>query len=288
MSNRLYPDAPRTIDGKYNSSGNLVFTRGQSGQSVEYGQTGGSNNLDFKLWGSTASAFMLWDESADALLISGDARIDLSNATIASGNTDGGVMKAGTSGSRVVEDTASMKFISFYWDNGATSGDSQGIYNRLYITGAGGGGDALRSFCTVENVAGATARGAHISLSFGASGSVTGLGAALETTLHMPSGGGMAGTVSSIKAAINADAAGSDPAGASISVFNVVAQGTQAGIDDLDDDCVLFNFQGWAVDTAAMLYDNTGTDPTNSDGSIRIRLPSGALAYLMYYNQQAA
>ncbi|MCH7792139.1 MAG: hypothetical protein IID31_07665, partial [Planctomycetes bacterium] len=61
----------------------------------------------------------------------------------------------------------------------------------------------------------------------------------------------MAGRVSSIKAAINADGASSDPAGGTISVFNVVAQGTQDGLDDLDDDCALFDFQGWAVDTAA-------------------------------------
>jgi len=182
-----------------------------------------------------------------------------------------------------------MKFISFYFDNGATSGDSQGIYNRLYITGAGGGGDALRSFCSVTDVAGATARGAHVSLSFGTSGTVTGLGTALETTLHLPSGGGAAGTISSIKAAINSDGAGSDPAGAtSLSVFNVVSQGDATGMQDVDTDCVLFDFVGWTPGTGSMLYDSTGAVPGNSDGSIKIRLPSGALAYLLYFDQQAA
>ena len=239
----------------------------------------------------TTGKFSTGDGSAVAttsLVLDSSGRLNLSDVTILAANTDGGVIKAGSSSAYVIKDTANMKFLSFYFDNGATSGDSRGMYLRLNITGIGGGGEALRAFGQVVDVAANTVRGAHISLSFGASGSVTGLGTALEATLHMPSGGGMAGTVSAIKAAINADAAGSDPAGASISVFNVVAQGTQAGIDDLDDDCVLFNFQGWAVDTAAMLYDSTGTDPTNSDGSIRIRLPSGALAYLMYYNQQAA
>ena len=223
-----------------------------------------------------------------ALKLDATGRINMSAVDVAAANTDGGIFKAGSSSAYVIEDTANMKFMSAYFDCGATSGDARGFYLRLNVTGAGGGGEALRAFGQVVNVAANTVRGAHISLSFAASGSVTGLGTALEATLHIPSGGGLAGTVSAIKAAINSDATGSDPAGSSLSVFNVVSQGHATGMNDVDDDCVLFNFQGWAVDTGAMLYDNTGTDPTNSDGSIKIKLPSGALAYIMYYNQQAA
>jgi hypothetical protein len=209
-------------------------------------------------------------------------RVDLSSVNPDASHTDGGVIKAGTSGAPVTEDTANFKFVSMYFDCGATSGDAQGLYNRLYITGAGGGGDALRAFGTVLDVAGATARGAHISLSYGASGTTTGMGAALETTLHMPSGGGMAGTNYSIKAAINADAAGSDPAGATtIAFMGFVAQGTQAGIDDLEDDAVLFDFQGFTADAdATHLYSSTSLAELPT-GTIGFRCKVGsALFYL--------
>lgn len=69
---------------------------------------------------------MVQDRQAPRLVasaITGDGRLDLSSVTIAAANTDGGVIKAGTSSARVTEDTAGMKFASFYWDCGATSGD---------------------------------------------------------------------------------------------------------------------------------------------------------------------
>ena len=185
----------------------------------------------------------------------------------------------GTSTDRNKIDTAGTNFFQQYAECAATSGDARGIYNRLYITGAGGGGESLRAFTTVENVAGATARGAHISLSFGASGSITGLGAALETTLHMPSGGGMAGTNCSLKVAINADGADADPAGATeISFIRIEAQGTQAGIDDLEDDGYFFSIQGFTADNDAshMLSSVSLAElPTN----VGIRVKIGASIY---------
>jgi hypothetical protein len=185
--------------------------------------------------------------------------------------------------------TADNKLVNVISVNSATSGDSRGMYLKHSITGTGGGGDAFRSFCVVDDVVGATARGAHISLSFDVSGTITGLGSALTTTLHIPSTAGQTGTICSINAEIWSDAATSDPAGAtSLSVFRVVNGGNATGKADVDTDCVLFDLSGWGVASGNMLYDNTGTDPTNSNGSIKIRLPSGALAYLMYYDQQAA
>ncbi len=106
-----------------------------------------------------------------------------------------------------------MKFISLYFDNGAGSGDNRGIYNRLYLTGAGGGGESLRSFTTVEDVAGSTAHGAHISLNFGSSGSITGLGVAMRGTLHVPNASMSGGTYAAVQAEIWADGSSSDISG---------------------------------------------------------------------------
>lgn len=157
-------------------------------------------------------------------------------------------LSQGTSATRYVNDTANSIAFEQRFDCGATSGDARAIYSRLYITGAGGGGEAVRAFCTVEDVAAATARGAHISLNWGDSGSVTGLGAALEATLHIREDAGMGGTITAIKAAIHSDAATSDPNGATtLSVFNVVSQGDETGMADVDTDCYLLDIDGFSA-----------------------------------------
>lgn len=204
---------------------------------------------EFKVFGATSGAYLLWDESADELILAGVARLNLSNATVKAANTDGGLIKAGTSSSRVAEDTANMKFLAFYLDNGATSGDNRGMYLRLYLTGAGGGGEAARIFTTVEDVTGGTAHGAHISLNFGDTGKISGLGVAMRGTLHIPdqamSGGG---TYAALQAEIYSDGDDSDPAGMTqLALIRLVNAGTSNGKADVDDDAVLFDFDGFTA-----------------------------------------
>jgi len=174
------------------------------------------------------------------------SRLDFSKVNVNSSNTDGGVMKFGTSAARIVEDTADMKFVAMYFDNGATSGDNRGIYLRQYLTGAGGGGEALRVFTTVENVAAGTAHGAHISLNFGATGTVTGTGIAMRGTLHLPDVALASNvTMTAVQAEIYSDGSASDPGGGTIlSYFRAVNGGHANGISDVDDDAVFFDIQG--------------------------------------------
>ena len=96
------------------------------------------------------------------------------------------ILGSGTSADLTTTATANTKMMSFYLENSATSGDNRAMYLRLYLSGAGGGGEALRVFTTVNNVAARTAHGAHISLNFGATGTVTGQGIAMRATLHLP------------------------------------------------------------------------------------------------------
>lgn len=217
-------------------------------------------------------------------------RIDFSSADVVAANTDGGVIKCGTSSAPITEDTADMKFMAFYFDNGATSGDNRGMYLRQYLTGAGGGGEALRVFTSVTDVAAATVHGAHISLSFGTSGTVTGQGIATRSTLHIPSTALASNvTMAAVEAEIYSDTATSDPGGSTLlSCFLVVNGGNATGMADVDDDAVLFDFRGWTAATGNMIYDHQGSAPANTEGSIKIRLPDGNLAYIMYYNSEAA
>ncbi len=117
---------------------------------------------------------------------------------------DEAIVKVGASGAEFVHDEADYNFHEYRFDNGATSGDNRGFYLRLNLTGAGGGGESLRAFTVCDDVACSTAHGAHLSLGFDASGSITGLGVASRSTLHIPnvvmSGGTYAGAMSELYA----------------------------------------------------------------------------------------
>jgi len=238
---------------------------------------------DFVVYGATASSYVQWDESADALELHGIARLDLSSCTVGASNTDGGVIKCGTSSSRVVEDTANMKFMSFYFDNGATSGDNRGMYLRLYLTGAGGGGEACRIFTDCEDVACGTAHGAHISIKFGTSGSVTGLGVASRNTVHAPNSALSGGTYAATQAEVYSDGASTDISGATVySFFRVVNDGNATGVANVDDNIFLFDFSGMTASSGNMIG-AAGNEPTwaGKTHKIRCRLPDGTTCYLV-------
>lgn len=174
--------------------------------------------------------------------------------------------------------TANTKFLNFYSKCSATSGESIGLYNRLYVTGTGGSGQALRAFCTVYDVVGANAYGAHISLNFNSTGKITGLGTALTATLHIPnqSMSGPGGTYAAVNAEINSDGDNSDPAGmTSLAFFRASNQGNANGVADVDDDAVLFDLSGFTSGSAKMWYDHQGTAPANVEEWIKIKTPAG-------------
>lgn len=213
-------------------------------------------------------------DASEDVIIRNDARLDFSNCSVAAANTDGGIIRAGTSSSPVTEDTADMRFVSLYFDDGATSGDARGIYNRLYITGAGGGGESLRSFTTVNNVAGATAHGAHISLSFGSSGKLTGQGIAGRFTLHMPSTALNASNVTyaAIQAEIYSDGASSDPSGNLLSAIRVINDGNATGMADVDDDCALLDLVGWTAGSGNLLTTGLTAGTVNAACTVALRI----------------
>ncbi len=207
-------------------------------------------------------------------------QIDLSDVVVAAGNTDGGLLKAGASGDPIVADVANMKFLSLYLDNGATSGDNRGMYLRLYLTGAGGGGEAARLFTTVEDVAAGTAHGAHISLSFGSTGSVTGQGIAGRNTLHIPNDASWApGTIAALQAEIWSDGADSDTDGATqVSFIRVVNGGHANGIADVDDDAFLIAMSGGSIASGNVVQ--AETDETKFSHKIKCNF-HGTTLYLM-------
>ena len=185
---------------------------------------------------------------------------------------------AGTSARPLVNDTANVKFVSRYYDCGATSGDARGDYLKLSITGIGGGGEALRAFTDVLDVAAATARGAHISLSLGTTGSVTGLGAAIGSTLHIP-GAMTGGTYTASNNEIWADAATSSLAGAHAKSFYRAGIGGDAtGVATIDEQVALFDFYG--VTAGAGKFINTSITTHTAYAGIPVNIPGVGVRYI--------
>lgn len=156
-------------------------------------------------------------------------------------------------------------FMSYYLSGSATSGAYRGMYLRLYNTGGGTAtSDALRVFNSVHNVTGSTHTGAHISLNFGTTGKLTGLGVASRNTLHIPnqamSGGG---TYAAMQAEIFSDGDDSDPAGMTrLALIRCVNDGTSNGKADVDDDAVLLDLDGFTAGSGNMVSANTASGTT--------------------------
>lgn len=189
------------------------------------------------------------------------------------------VMGLGTSTARAQANAANRNFLNFYLENYATSGDNRGMYLRMYHSGAGGGGEAARIFTTVNNVAAGTAHGAHVSLSFGTSGTVTGLGVAMRGTLHIANQATQAGTLSAIQAEVYSDGSTSDPAGSLLSFFRVVNGGDTTGAADVDDDAFLFNFDGFTAGAAHMWVTGLTAATVNAATTCALKIRVGATTY---------
>ncbi len=217
------------------------------------------------------------------------------SALTVTGVTAGPVILAGSESAKVTTTTANTKFMQLYLDSQTTTAgsDTRAIYVRLYHSGATtGGGEALRAYTTINGAVVGTAHGAHLSLDFVSvanSGRLTGLGVAGRNTLHIPDDADWtSGTLAAIQAEIYSDGDASDPDGLTeLSFIRVVNDGTSLGKADVDDDVVMFSIQGFDEASGGMIYDHQGTDPTNSEGSIKIKIGSN-IRYLMYYDAQAA
>lgn len=208
--------------------------------------------------------------------------LDLTRVALQAAHTDGMLIKAGDANSKVsMGTTANAKAISAYFKSLAESGSAEGIYARLYAEAAGTlTAQVARFFTTVQNVEIANARGVHASLSFGASGSITGEGEAIEATLHIPTGASLGGTVCALKAAVNSDGSASDPVGAKLSAIRIANQGDATGKADVDDDCAAIQFDGWGVGDGNMIAVKAAGAAPNVTHSIRLRLPDDSLVYL--------
>ncbi len=122
------------------------------------------------------------------------------------GNADASALLfgAGTSTARYqMGEAANQNGMGLFFESTATSGDARGINLRLYFSGTGGSGEALRAYGLINNktvATGGTVNGAHISLATnGTSSAVSGAANALRVTLGLGAGTNIGGTVSALQ-----------------------------------------------------------------------------------------
>lgn len=209
---------------------------------------------------------------------------------LAKSNTDGAVLKIGSSttpaSTPVATNAASQSMVRMIF--GLDHDGGYGFYTRSYVRTAAISADAARIYGSVHNVAAATARGLHASLSFGDTGTVSGLGAAIEATLHIPNSATQAGTLYAVKAAINSDGSTSDPAGATVlAYFAAVNQGDATGGADVDDDAVLLHIDGHTIGNGN-LVEAVGTAYALAEFTHSIRIKIGGTLYYIPISNLAA
>jgi len=176
-------------------------------------------------------------------------------------------MGAGTADFPLTTDLPDKNHVEFRFENTATSGDNRGIYLRFYLNGAGGGGEALRAFTTVEKACG-TAHGAHLSLNYGDSGSLSGLGVAARATLHLPSGTAT-GTLAPVQSEFWLEADDSAPPAAH-GLFRGVVDGDTTNKASVKNLLMLAGVQVTDGDSGVADMVTTGCEDAVSDARIKI------------------
>ena len=223
---------------------------------------------DMTIFGDTSGSYILWDASDNALEFVGLASIEI-----------------GVTGTPLVL-TAGTPIFDMYTTCASTSASTsaESFYVKHVMTGAAGVGGRARFHMTANVALGGWANALKAHVVFGDSGRVTGLASAFCAELEL-SAGTTQGTYAPLESEIVL--VSGDSTGTATSFLYMNSSGT--GKATFDTNGYLFELgAGMTPASGKIIYDNTGTDPTNSNGSLRFRLPSGASAYLMYYDQEGA
>jgi hypothetical protein len=185
------------------------------------------------------------------------------------------LLGTGTNASPEKTADANKNFLDFRLESSAASGDTRGMYMKLYFEGAGGG-DVVRAYGVANAVgvaAGGTVNGVHATMEVAASSaSVSGAGNAVRATLAAASQSRtLGGTLSALQ--LDSDIGASNTVPASWSFIRL----TKSGSVDLttfmaitDDQCLKGN---------GTLAGSPGT-PTDA---LKCTMPNGAVVYIPVY-----
>jgi hypothetical protein len=200
------------------------------------------------------------------------------------GSLSSGIVSA-TSSTAVQTSVDGYRLLGAYLNSTATTNTNseRAAYFRLWVSGIGGGGESLRAFTTINNVAGSSAHGAQISLNFGTSGSLTGEGIAVRATFQVPNASMSGGTFTACEGELWSDGASSSVTGVTeISCFRAVLSGNGTGIANVDAKAGLFAIDGNSIGAGNIIAAKSSAAVSHT---ARI-LINGAVYYIMLSNVQ--
>lgn len=177
------------------------------------------------------------------------------------------VLGCGTSASPESTAVADKNFVGVWTKSTATSGTSRNTYLRHFIAGAGGEGETLRAWTTINGVVAAGGvHGAHCTASMDATGSSSGLVAGVRATLDAATATRtLTGTLCALQVDSNIGANNTLPASASF--IRVADVGTVKITNFLE----IANTGGCLKGSAAT---GAATD------ALKVRMPDGSALYL--------
>jgi hypothetical protein len=205
-------------------------------------------------------------------------------------DSDGLLLGSGTTSAKATTATADKNFWDNRFESTATSGDSRGIYNKLFLNGTGVSGESLRSYTEVDKAV-ANAHGAHLTLAFGVSpAAITGQGAAGRLTLMIPnratmSGGTYYGGLSEVW--MDGTSASAAPL-TQVAVHAFLVNGGDATAEKTVKNAFAIGYQADGSGTGNMIYAHTRT-AGDAQGTIRILICNNGTCtpkYLAYYDAE--
>ena len=188
----------------------------------------------------------------------------------------------GTTSQPITSSKTNANFMGFYVSNSdATGGTARGMYMRLYLTGAGQSGESVRAFTTVNGAGAVGVHGSQISLSFGTSGTITGLGVAMRATFQVKNATMSTGTGAAIMAELSADGASSHWTGNVLSFLRFAISGDGTGVTQLNGDAFFLDFTGGCTAGSGATYlIDTSKTAISGYGSLKVKCPDGVTRYI--------
>ena len=189
----------------------------------------------------------------------------------------------GNTSQPITSSVANANFMGFYVSNSdATGGTARGMYMRLYLTGTSGqSGEAVRAFTTVNGTGAVGVHGMQSSISFGSSGTITGLAVGVRATFQIKNATMSTGTGAAMMAELSADGSSSHFTGTTLSFLRLAISGNGTGVTQLNGDSFFLDFTGGCTAGAGATYFiNTSVTALTAYGSLRVKCPDGVTRYI--------
>jgi len=211
----------------------------------------------------------------------GTSDVKFVDKTVTFQTAHGGVLHgAGTSTTKYTMTGASKSALSYYITTADTADSNRVAYLRLYLTGAAGGGEALRAYATAS-AAVSVVRGAHISVSYSGTSSCTGESMALKGTYHVPNSTLAGGTAAVFDAELYADGASSSLGSTELAMFRAHVAGNATGAAVVDAQAYMFVISG-VTDGSAEFVRRAQNEPTWASKTCLIKCKiNGNITYLV-------